>query len=112
MSSSALFQTKLVSIMEILVNSAVADICRLVDDGSAVLHFEISRSKSENEDLRLKLQLLERELQTVRRGRERSLNSVGIQVRVNSFFFASYLERTQLVCKLLWQTTKPGLWSV
>ena len=87
MSSSALFQTKLVSIMEILVNSAVADICRLVDDGSAVLHFEISRSKSENEDLRLKLQLLERELQTVRRGRERSLNSVGIQVRVNSSFF-------------------------
>ncbi|KAL2077743.1 hypothetical protein ACEWY4_027247 [Coilia grayii] len=78
MSSSALFQSKLVSIMEILVNSAVADICRLVDDGAAVLHFEISRSKSENEDLRLKLQLLERELQTVRRGKK-TLNSVGIQ---------------------------------
>ncbi|XP_041931174.1 zinc finger and SCAN domain-containing protein 12-like [Alosa sapidissima] len=79
MSNSALFQSKLVSIMEILVNSAVADICRLVDDGAAVLHFEISRSKSENEDLRLKLQLMQRELETVRRGRERSLTSVGIQ---------------------------------
>lgn len=68
------------SIMEILVNSAVTDICRLVDDGAAVLHFEISRSKSENENLRLKLQLMERELQTVRKAKK-TVNSVGTQVR-------------------------------
>ncbi|XP_063046768.1 zinc finger protein 467-like [Engraulis encrasicolus] len=78
MSSSTLFQGKLVSIMEILVNSAVTDICRLVDDGAAVLHFEISRSKSENENLRLKLQLMERELQTVRKAKK-TVNSVGTQ---------------------------------
>ncbi|XP_028816378.1 zinc finger protein 221-like isoform X2 [Denticeps clupeoides] len=79
MSSSSVFQNQLASIMEILVNSAVSDICRLVDDGAAVLHVEISRGRSEIEELRLKLRLLEGELSSARRAEGRAAKSVAIQ---------------------------------
>ncbi|KAJ8011437.1 hypothetical protein DPEC_G00058200 [Dallia pectoralis] len=59
MASAVPFHTQLTSIMEVLVNAAVAEICELVDDGYAVLHLEISRSQKENEVLRERLQMIE-----------------------------------------------------
>ncbi|XP_071032131.1 zinc finger protein 112-like isoform X1 [Oncorhynchus clarkii lewisi] len=59
MSSSVPFHTQLTSIMEVLMNAAVSEICELVDDGYAVLHLEISRSQKENDVLREKLHIME-----------------------------------------------------
>ncbi|KAK6324809.1 hypothetical protein J4Q44_G00041510 [Coregonus suidteri] len=53
------FHTQIASIMEVLANAAVADICKLVDDDYAVFRLEISQSQKENSALRRKLQLLE-----------------------------------------------------
>ncbi|CAN9503044.1 unnamed protein product [Ophioblennius macclurei] len=55
----ATFHAQLASIMEVLANTAVAEICELVDSGYAVLQLEISRSRKENEVLRRKLRLME-----------------------------------------------------
>ncbi|KAI1888191.1 hypothetical protein AGOR_G00182480 [Albula goreensis] len=71
-------QTELATIMDILAKSAVAEICKLIDDGSAVWQLEISRRQKENEALRRKLQLMERELEqraTRGRGREKELTA-------------------------------------
>lgn len=59
MSPAAAFHAQLASIMEVLANTAVAEICELVDGGYAVLQLEISRSRKENETLRRKLRLME-----------------------------------------------------
>ncbi|KAM4729113.1 uncharacterized protein FYW61_011878 [Anableps anableps] len=59
MSPVATFHSQLASIMEVLANTAVAEICELVDSGYAVLQLELSRSRKENEVLRRKLRLLE-----------------------------------------------------
>ncbi|XP_034039369.1 zinc finger protein 578-like isoform X2 [Thalassophryne amazonica] len=59
MSPAAGFHAQLASIMEVLANTAVAEICELVDSGYSVLQLEISRSRKENELLRRKLRLLE-----------------------------------------------------
>ncbi|KAK5603181.1 hypothetical protein CRENBAI_013478 [Crenichthys baileyi] len=59
MSAATIFHSQLASIMEVLANTAVAEICELVDSGYAVLQLEISRSRKENEVLRRKLRLLE-----------------------------------------------------
>lgn len=53
------FHTQLASIMEVLANAAVAEICQLVDDGFATLRLEISRSQRENLALKSRLRLLE-----------------------------------------------------
>ncbi|XP_015233806.1 PREDICTED: uncharacterized protein LOC107086995 [Cyprinodon variegatus] len=59
MSPASSFHSQLASIMEVLANTAVAEICELVDSGYAVLQLEISRSRKENEVLRRKLRLME-----------------------------------------------------
>lgn len=59
MSPAAAFHAQLASIMEVLANTAVAEICELVDSGYSVLQLEISRSRKENEQLRRKLRLME-----------------------------------------------------
>ncbi|XP_033182344.1 zinc finger protein 12-like isoform X2 [Anabas testudineus] len=59
MSPAAAFHTQLASIMEVLANTAVAEICELVDSGYSVLQLEISRGRKENEVLRRKLRLME-----------------------------------------------------
>lgn len=59
MSPAASFHAQLASIMEVLANTAVAEICELVDNGYSVLQLEISRSRKENEVLRRKLRLME-----------------------------------------------------
>lgn len=53
------FHSQIASIMEVLANAAVAEICKVVDDGYAVVHLEMSRSQKENEFLRRKIKLLE-----------------------------------------------------
>ncbi|KAJ8373413.1 hypothetical protein AAFF_G00265400 [Aldrovandia affinis] len=50
---------ELASVMEVLANAAVAEICKLVDDGYAVLRLEVSESRKENKVLKRKLQLME-----------------------------------------------------
>ncbi|XP_042340819.1 zinc finger protein 8-like isoform X2 [Plectropomus leopardus] len=59
MASFGDFHSQLASIMEVLANAAVAEICQLVDDGFATLRLEISRSQRENVVLRSRLRLLE-----------------------------------------------------
>uniref|UniRef100_A0A4W5LJD9 C2H2-type domain-containing protein n=1 Tax=Hucho hucho TaxID=62062 RepID=A0A4W5LJD9_9TELE len=59
MANSVAFHTQLASIMEVLANAAVAEICELVDNGYAVLHLEISQGQKENEALRRKLRMME-----------------------------------------------------
>ena len=53
------FHTQIASIMEVLANTAVAEICKLVDDDYAVFRLEITQSQKENRALWRKLQLLE-----------------------------------------------------
>jgi hypothetical protein len=49
------FHTQIASILEVLANAAVADICKLVDDDYAVFRLEITQSQKENRALRRKL---------------------------------------------------------
>ncbi|KAM4604429.1 uncharacterized protein ACJ7VT_018949 [Polymixia lowei] len=53
------FHSQLASIMEVLANAAVAEICQLVDDGYTNLRLEVSRTQRENLALRSKLRLME-----------------------------------------------------
>ncbi|XP_071025794.1 uncharacterized protein [Oncorhynchus clarkii lewisi] len=59
MANCMVFHTQIASIMEMLANAAVADICKLVDDDYAVFRLEMTQSQKENRALRRKLQLLE-----------------------------------------------------
>ena len=59
MTNGMVFHTQIASIMEVLANAAVAEICKLVDDDYAVFRLEITQSQKENRSLRRKLQLLE-----------------------------------------------------
>ncbi|XP_059191239.1 zinc finger protein 184-like isoform X2 [Centropristis striata] len=59
MSAAINFHSQIASIMEVLANAAVAEICKVVDDGYAVVHLEMSRSQKENEFLRKRIKLLE-----------------------------------------------------
>ncbi|XP_054452373.1 zinc finger protein 500 [Anoplopoma fimbria] len=59
MTSYQAFRRQLTAVMEALSRAAVAEICGLVDDSSAGLRMEISRSRKENEALRRKLELME-----------------------------------------------------
>ncbi|XP_038837370.1 zinc finger and SCAN domain-containing protein 2-like isoform X3 [Salvelinus namaycush] len=73
------FHTQMASIMEVLANAAVAEICKLVDDDYAVFRLEISQSQNENRALRRKLQLLELKV-----ARERAERTIRERVLVSS----------------------------
>ena len=62
----ASFQIQVASIIEVLAKTAVVEITKLVDDGSAALRLEMCRSQRENEALKTKLLLMEGELRAVR----------------------------------------------
>uniref|UniRef100_A0A0E9QHY4 Uncharacterized protein n=1 Tax=Anguilla anguilla TaxID=7936 RepID=A0A0E9QHY4_ANGAN len=47
MKNCVAFQKQIASIMEVLAKAAVAEISKLVEDGSVVLHLEVSRSHKE-----------------------------------------------------------------
>ncbi|KAJ8336441.1 hypothetical protein SKAU_G00376610 [Synaphobranchus kaupii] len=64
------FQAQLSPILEILAQAAVAEINKLVDDGTAVLRLEMSQSQREIGTLKRKLQSLERELRATQRTAE------------------------------------------
>uniref|UniRef100_A0AAZ3P3V3 C2H2-type domain-containing protein n=2 Tax=Oncorhynchus tshawytscha TaxID=74940 RepID=A0AAZ3P3V3_ONCTS len=59
MANCMVFHTQIASVMEVLANAAVAEICKLVDDDYAVFRLEITQSQKENRALRRKLQLQE-----------------------------------------------------
>ncbi|XP_036374574.1 zinc finger protein 24-like [Megalops cyprinoides] len=63
------FPKQLASIMEVLAKAAVAEISKLVDGSCAVLRLEMYRYQKENEALKTKLKLMERELRAARRPR-------------------------------------------
>eukprot|EP00063_Salmo_salar_P090362 XP_014065197.1 PREDICTED: putative zinc finger and SCAN domain-containing protein 5D isoform X4 [Salmo salar] len=69
------FQAQIASIMEVLANAAVAEICKVVDDGYAVVHLKMTQSHKDNEFLRRKLKLME--LQIARFRAERTKFSEG-----------------------------------
>ncbi|KAK5866612.1 hypothetical protein PBY51_020790 [Eleginops maclovinus] len=75
MSTSADFHSQIASIVEVLANAAVAEICKVVDDGYTVVQLQMSRSQKENEFLRRKLKLME--LQIVRYRAERVRGAEG-----------------------------------
>ncbi|KAJ8272837.1 hypothetical protein GJAV_G00094000 [Gymnothorax javanicus] len=76
--------TQLTSIMEILTKAAVAEIIKLVDEGYAVLRFQLYRCQNEKDALKRELRLAERELRVARSGRASESSSenitVGLQV--------------------------------
>lgn len=87
MSSRLAFQTQLASIMEVLANAAVAEICKLVDDDYAVVSLQMSQCQRENKALKRKLHLLELKMargNAERRLRESALHSSRAKVQVSA----------------------------
>ncbi|XP_074508200.1 uncharacterized protein LOC141777645 [Sebastes fasciatus] len=62
MSFSSSFGTQLSAIMEVLAKAAVAEITKLVEDGSVVLRLEMCRKDSEIQELKRSLKIMEVEL--------------------------------------------------
>uniref|UniRef100_A0A4W5JI21 C2H2-type domain-containing protein n=1 Tax=Hucho hucho TaxID=62062 RepID=A0A4W5JI21_9TELE len=75
MANCMVFHTQIASIMEVLANAAVAEICKLVDDDYAVFRLEITQSQKENRTLR-------RKLLEVKMARERVLSSRPSSVKI------------------------------
>ncbi|XP_064860038.1 zinc finger protein 624-like [Oncorhynchus nerka] len=71
MANCMVFHTQIASIMEVLANAAVAEICKVVDNDYAVFRLEISQSQKENRGLRRKLQLMD--LKVARERAERTI---------------------------------------
>ncbi|KAM8772424.1 uncharacterized protein AB9X84_009572 isoform 1-T1 [Acanthopagrus schlegelii] len=87
MSSRLAFQTQLASIMEVLANAAVAEICKLVDDDYAVVNLQMSQCQRENKALKRKLHLLELKMargNAERRLRDSAMNSSRLRVQINT----------------------------
>ncbi|KAK6324863.1 hypothetical protein J4Q44_G00042050 [Coregonus suidteri] len=82
MANCVVFHTQIASIMEVLANAAVANICKLVDDDYAVFRLEITQSQKENRTLRRKLQLLE--LKQARERAERTMRERALASRPSS----------------------------
>ncbi|KAM9530835.1 uncharacterized protein ACWYII_042367 isoform 3-T3 [Salvelinus alpinus] len=82
MASCVGFHTEIASIMEVLANAAVAEICKLVDDDYAVFRLEVTQSQKENRALRRKLQLLE--LKVTREHAERTIRDRVLTSRPSS----------------------------
>ncbi|KAK6324826.1 hypothetical protein J4Q44_G00041680 [Coregonus suidteri] len=82
MANCMVFHTQIASVMEVLANAAVAEICKLVDDDYAVFRLEITQSQKENGALRRKLQLLE--LKVARERAERTIRERVLSSRPSS----------------------------
>ncbi|XP_051993804.1 zinc finger protein 251-like [Xyrauchen texanus] len=59
MASVITLQTQIASVMEVLANAAVSEICRLVEGSFAELQLEISQRQKENSFLKNKLKMIE-----------------------------------------------------
>ncbi|XP_061100343.1 zinc finger and SCAN domain-containing protein 2-like isoform X2 [Conger conger] len=78
-----IFHKQLASVMEVLTAAAISEISKLVDDGYAVLHLEMSQCVKENEALKRKLQTMELRVSRARRERtESSTHSRRLEVQV------------------------------
>lgn len=53
------FRSQISAVMEVLANAAVVEICKVINEGYAVLRLEMSRTKRENESLKSKLKSIE-----------------------------------------------------
>ncbi|XP_020342842.2 uncharacterized protein LOC109894036 isoform X2 [Oncorhynchus kisutch] len=82
MANCMVFHTQIASIMEVLANAAVAEICKLVDDDYEVFRLEITQSRKENSSLRRKLQLLD--LKVARERAERTMRERVLASRPSS----------------------------
>ncbi|XP_020496220.2 zinc finger protein 853 [Labrus bergylta] len=85
MSGRLAFQTQLASIMEVLANAAVAEICKLVDDDYAVVSLQMSQCQRENKALKRKVHLLELKMargNAERRLRESAMNGGRPRVQI------------------------------
>ncbi|XP_051758483.1 zinc finger protein 568 isoform X1 [Ctenopharyngodon idella] len=80
MSNRIAFQTQLASIMEVLANAAVAEICKLVDDDYAIINLQMTQCQRENKALKRKLHILE--LKMARGFAERRISSLNRTNRV------------------------------
>ncbi|XP_055765304.1 uncharacterized protein LOC129841180 [Salvelinus fontinalis] len=80
MASCMVFHTQIASIMEVLANAAVEEICKLVDDDYAVFRLEITQSQKENRALRRKLL----ELKVARERAERTMRERVLTSRPSS----------------------------
>uniref|UniRef100_A0A674ALI7 Zinc finger protein 19-like n=1 Tax=Salmo trutta TaxID=8032 RepID=A0A674ALI7_SALTR len=80
MANCMVFHTQIASIMEVLANAAVAEICKLVDDDYAVFRLEINQSQKENRALRRKLL----ELKVARERAERTIRERVLTSRPSS----------------------------
>ncbi|XP_064782369.1 uncharacterized protein LOC135506881 isoform X1 [Oncorhynchus masou masou] len=80
MANCMVFHTQIASIMEVLANAAVAEICKLVDDDYAVFRLEITQSRKENRTLRRKLL----ELKVARERAERTMRERVLTSRPSS----------------------------
>ncbi|XP_038837415.1 zinc finger protein 806-like [Salvelinus namaycush] len=80
MANCMVFHTQIASIMELLANAAVAEICKLVDDDYAVFRVEITQSQKENRALRRKLL----ELKVARERAERTMRERVLASRSSS----------------------------
>eukprot|EP00063_Salmo_salar_P075658 XP_014050493.1 PREDICTED: uncharacterized protein LOC106602404 isoform X3 [Salmo salar] len=78
MANCMVFHSQIASVMEVLANAAVAEICKLVDDDYAVFRLEITQSQKENRTLRRKLQLLE--LKVSRERAERTIRPRSVKI--------------------------------
>ncbi|KAM9530993.1 uncharacterized protein ACWYII_042456 isoform 2-T3 [Salvelinus alpinus] len=76
------FHTQIASILEVLANAAVSEICKLVDDDYAVFRLEVTQSQKENRGLRRKLHLLE--LKVARERAERTTRERVVASRPSS----------------------------
>ncbi|KAM9528620.1 uncharacterized protein ACWYII_041257 isoform 2-T2 [Salvelinus alpinus] len=80
MAKRMVFHTQIASIMEVLANAAVAEVCKLVDDDYAVFCLEITQSQKENSVLRTELKVARERAEKT--ARERVLASRPSSVKI------------------------------
>ncbi|XP_016095144.1 zinc finger protein 90 homolog isoform X1 [Sinocyclocheilus grahami] len=108
MSNRIAFHTQLASIMEVLANAAVAEICKLVDDDYAVINLQMTQCQRENKALKRKLHILE--LKMARGFAERRISSLNRTNRVQVSAALSDKYRNQANDVLYGAQFNSGLW--
>ncbi|XP_051559985.1 uncharacterized protein si:ch211-89o9.6 isoform X2 [Myxocyprinus asiaticus] len=108
MSNRIAFQTQLASIMEVLANAAVAEICKLVDDDYAVINLQMTQCQRENKALKRKLHILE--LKMARGFAERRISSLNRANRVQVSAALSDKYRNQTNDAMYGTNFNRGLW--
>lgn len=98
MSNRIAFQTQLASIMEVLANAAVAEICKLVDDDYAVINLQMTQCQRENKALKRKLHILELKMARGFAERRISLLNRTNRVQVSAALSDKYRNQTNGVC--------------